>query len=123
MTARVRLGLRENLAQFSLLVAVNAFVGAMVGLERSALPLVGREEFQLSSSAAVLAFIVAFGLAKAFTSLGAGAFAERVGRRRLLIAGWAVALPVPVLIAVAPSWGRIVAANVLLGVNQGSRGP
>jgi MFS family permease len=119
MTARVQLGLRENLAQFSLLVAVNAFVGAMVGLERSALPLVGREEFQLSSSAAVLAFIVAFGLAKAFTNLGAGALAERAGRRRLLIAGWAVALPVPVLIAVAPSWEWIVAANVLLGVNQG----
>jgi MFS family permease len=119
MTAGVRLGLRENLAQFSLLVAVNAFVGAMVGLERSALPLVGREEFQLSSSAAVLAFIVAFGLAKAFTNLGAGALAERAGRRRLLIAGWAVALPVPVLIAVAPSWEWIVAANVLLGVNQG----
>jgi MFS family permease len=119
MTARVRLGLRENLAQFSLLVAVNAFVGAMVGLERSTLPLVGREEFQLSSSAAVLAFIVAFGLAKAFTNLGAGALAERAGRRRLLIAGWAVALPVPVLIAVAPSWEWIVAANVLLGINQG----
>jgi MFS family permease len=119
MTARVQLGLRENLAQFSLLVAVNAFVGAMVGLERSALPLVGREEFQLSSSAAVLAFIVAFGLAKAFTNLGAGVLAERAGRRRLLIAGWAVALPVPVLIGVAPSWEWIVAANVLLGVNQG----
>jgi MFS family permease len=119
MTARVQLGLRENLAQFSLLVAVNAFVGAMVGLERSALPLVGREEFQLSSSAAVLSFIVAFGLAKAFTNLGAGALAERAGRRRLLIAGWGVALPVPVLIAVAPSWEWIVAANVLLGINQG----
>ena len=119
MTGRVQLGLRENLAQFSLLVAVNAFVGAMVGLERSALPLVGREEFQLSSSAAVLAFIVAFGLAKAFTNLGAGVLAERAGRRRLLVLGWAIALPVPVLIAVAPSWGWIVAANVLLGVNQG----
>jgi MFS family permease len=119
MTGRVQLGLRENLAQFSLLVAVNAFVGAMVGLERSTLPLVGREDFQLSSSAAVLAFIVAFGLAKAFTNLGAGALAERAGRRRLLIAGWAIALPVPVLIALAPSWEWIVAANVLLGVNQG----
>jgi MFS family permease len=119
MTRDVQLGLRENLAQFSLLVAVNAFVGAMVGLERSALPLVGREEFQLSSSAAVLAFIVAFGLAKAFTNLAAGALAERAGRRRLLIAGWAVALPVPVLIAIAPSWEWIVAANVLLGINQG----
>jgi MFS family permease len=115
----VRLGLRENAAQFSLLVAVNAFVGAMVGLERSTLPLVGREEFHLASSAAVLSFIVAFGLAKAFTNLGAGALAQRVGRRRLLIAGWAVALPVPLLIGVAPSWGWIVAANVLLGINQG----
>jgi MFS family permease len=117
--AGVRLGLRENAAQFSLLVAVNAFVGAMVGLERSTLPLVGREDFGLASSAAVLSFIVAFGLAKAFTNLGAGALAERVGRRRLLIAGWALALPVPLLIATAPSWAWIVAANVLLGLNQG----
>jgi len=117
--ATVRLGLRENAAQFSLLVAVNAFVGAMVGLERSTLPLVGRDDFDLTSSAAVLSFIVAFGLAKAFTNLGAGTLAARVGRRRLLIAGWAVALPVPLLIAVAPSWQWIVAANVLLGVNQG----
>jgi MFS family permease len=115
----VRLGLRENAAQFSLLVAVNAFVGAMVGLERSTLPLVGREEFGLASSAAVLSFIVAFGIAKALTNLAAGALAARAGRRRLLIAGWAVALPVPVLIAVAPSWGWIVAANALLGINQG----
>jgi MFS family permease len=119
VTDRVQLGLRENRAQFSLLVAVNAFVGAMVGLERSTLPLVGRDDFALSSSAAVLAFIVAFGLAKALTNLGAGALAERVGRRRLLITGWALALPVPVLIAVAPSWTWIVAANVLLGINQG----
>jgi MFS family permease len=118
-TGRVELGLRENRAQFTLLVAVNAFVGAMVGLERSTLPLIGRDEFGLASSAAVLSFIVAFGLAKAFTNLGAGALADRVGRRRLLIAGWAIALPVPLLIAVAPSWGWVVAANVLLGVNQG----
>lgn len=116
---RVRLGLRANLAQFSLLVAVNAFVGAMIGLERSALPLIGREDFGLGSSAAVLSFIVAFGLVKALTNLGAGALAERLGRRRLLIAGWAVALPVPLLIAAAPSWSWVVAANVLLGVNQG----
>jgi MFS family permease len=117
--APVRLGLRENAAQFSLLVAVNAFVGAMVGLERSTLPLVGRDEFHVGSSAAVLSFIVAFGVAKALTNLGAGALVQRVGRRRLLIAGWAIALPVPLLIAVAPSWGWIVAANALLGVNQG----
>lgn len=115
----VALGLRENAAQFSLLVAVNAFVGAMVGLERSTLPLVGRQDFHLASSAAVLSFIVAFGLAKAFTNLAAGALAQRAGRRLLLIAGWAAALPVPLLIAVAPSWGWIVAANALLGINQG----
>ena len=115
----VRLGLRENAAQFSLLVAVNAFVGAMIGLERSTLPLVGRADFGLESSAAVLSFIVAFGIAKALTNLAAGSAAARAGRRRLLISGWAIALPVPVLIAVAPSWGWIVAANVLLGVNQG----
>ena len=117
--ADVRLGLRENLAQFSLLVAVNAFVGAMVGLERSTLPLIGEADFGLSSSAAVLSFIVAFGLAKSLTNLGAGVGAQRAGRRRLLIAGWLAALPVPLLIGVAPSWGWIVAANVLLGINQG----
>jgi MFS family permease len=116
---KVRLGLRENRAQFSLLVAVNAFVGAMVGLERSTLPLIGRDEFGISSSAAVLSFIVAFGLAKAFTNLSAGAFAQRFGRKRLLLLGWALALPVPLLIAVAPNWGWIVAANLLLGINQG----
>jgi MFS family permease len=119
MVRRARLGLRENLAQFSLLVAVNAFVGAMVGLERSTLPLIGNEDFGLTSSAAVLSFIVAFGLAKAVTNLGAGAFAERLGRRRLLVLGWTLALPVPLLIAVAPNWGWVVAANALLGVNQG----
>lgn len=117
--ARVRLGLRENAGQFSLLVAINAFVGMMVGLERSTLPLVGRDEFGLASSAAVLSFIVAFGLAKALTNLGAGALAERAGRRRLLVAGWALALPVPLLIDVAPNWAWVVAANVLLGINQG----
>ena len=115
----IRLGLRENALQFSLLVAVNAFVGAMVGLERSTLPVVGRDDFHLASDAAVLSFIVAFGIAKALTNLAAGALAQRAGRRRLLIAGWAVALPVPILVHVAPSWGWIVAANALLGINQG----
>ena len=117
--SRVELGLRENAAQFSLLVAVNALVGAMVGLERSTLPLIGQEEFGLGSSVAVLSFIVAFGLAKSFTNLGAGALAQRVGRRRLLILGWALALPVPFLIGVAPNWGWVVAGNLFLGVNQG----
>ena len=115
----VELGLRENLPQFALLIAINAFVGAMIGLERSTLPLIGADDFGLASNAAVLSFIVAFGAAKALTNLGAGALADRLGRRRLLIAGWAVALPVPLLVAVAPSWSWIVAANVLLGVNQG----
>jgi MFS family permease len=115
----VRLGLRENLPQFSLLVAINAFVGAMVGLERSTLPLVGRHDFGLTSSAAVLSFIVAFGLAKSFTNLAAGGLAQRLGRRRILIAGWIAALPVPLLIGVAPSWEWVVAANALLGINQG----
>ena len=115
----VRLGLRENRAQFSLLVLVNAFVGAMVGLERSTLPLIGRQDFHVASSVALLSFIVAFGVAKALTNLMAGALAPRAGRRRLLIAGWAFALPVPLLILLAPSWGWIAAANVLLGINQG----
>ena len=116
---RVELGLRENLSQFSLLVALTALVGAMVGLERSTLPLIGETEFGLGSSAAVLSFIVAFGLAKSFTNLGAGALAARVGRKRLLVLGWLLALPVPLLVGVAPSWVWIVAANVFLGVNQG----
>lgn len=115
----IELGLRENLSQFVLLVTITAFVGAMIGLERSTLPLIGAEEFGLASNAAVLSFIVAFGAAKALTNLGAGALADRLGRRRLLIAGWALALPVPPLIALAPSWGWIVAANLLLGINQG----
>jgi MFS family permease len=118
-TQPVRLGLRENAAQFSLLVLINAFVGLMVGLERTVLPLIGRDSFHLASSAAVLSFIVAFGFTKALTDLGAGALAQRVGRRRLLIGGWAAALPIPLLIATAPSWAWIVAANVLLGINQG----
>ncbi len=118
-TGKIELGLRENLPQFALLVAVNALVGAMVGLERSTLPLIGQDSFGVGSSIAVLSFIVAFGLAKAFSNLGAGALAERIGRRRLLILGWLVVLPVPLMIAVAPNWGWVVAANVFLGINQG----
>jgi MFS family permease len=113
------LGLRANAAQFALLVGLNALVGGMVGLERSVLPLVGERDFKLTSTAAILAFVVAFGLAKAITNLAAGALADRVGRKRLLVIGWLVALPVPVLIGLAPSWSFIVAANILLGVNQG----
>jgi MFS family permease len=118
-TAGVRLGLRANAGQFALLVALNAFVGAMVGLERSVLPLVGKDDFGLSSKSAILSFVVAFGVAKALANLAAGGFAERAGRKRLLVLGWLFALPVPALIAFAPSWWVIVAANVLLGLNQG----
>ena len=119
MTRAVQLGLRANAGQFALLVGLNALVGGMVGLERSVLPLVGKDDFGVRSSAAILAFVVAFGAAKAVTNLAAGAFAERLGRRRLLVAGWLVALPVPLLIGLAPSWWFVVAANLLLGVNQG----
>jgi MFS family permease len=119
MNALVRLGLRANAGQFGLLVALNALVGGMVGLERSVLPLVGKQDFGLRSSSTILAFVVAFGAAKALTNLAAGELAERVGRKRLLVIGWLVALPVPLLIGLAPSWWFIVAANLLLGINQG----
>ena len=115
----VRLGLRANAAQFSLLVGLNALVGALVGLERSVLPLVGRRDFDLDSSAAVLAFVVGFGAAKALANLVAGALSDRIGRKRLLVLGWLLALPVAPLVALAPSWWLVVAANVLLGANQG----
>ena len=119
MSAGVSLGLRANAAQFALLVGVNALVGAMIGLERSVLPLVGERDFDLASKGAILSFVVAFGFAKALTNLAAGALADRAGRKRLLVAGWLFALPVPLLIGLAPSWGFVVAANVFLGVNQG----
>jgi MFS family permease len=115
----IRLGLRANAQQFALLVGLNALVGAMVGLERSVLPLVGKQDFGLRSSSAILAFVVAFGAAKALSNLAAGDLAERIGRKRLLVIGWLVALPVPLLIGLAPSWWFIVVANLLLGVNQG----
>ncbi len=99
----VRLGLRANAGQFSLLVGLNAFVGAMVGLERSVLPLVGERDFGLESKSAILSFVVAFGIAKALANLAAGGLADRVGRKRLLVLGWGLALPVPVLIALAPN--------------------
>jgi MFS family permease len=115
----VRLGLRANWPQFALLVAVNAFVGGMVGLERTTTSLVGTRVFHLTGYLAVFSFIVAFGLTKALTNLAAGPLTARHTRRTLLIAGWTVGLPVPFLLAYAPAWGWIVAANVLLGVNQG----
>jgi MFS family permease len=117
--AAPRLGLRENWAQFSLLVLVNAFVGAMVGVERAILPLLAESEFGLASRTAILSFIASFGVVKALSNLFAGRLSDRIGRKGVLIAGWLVGLPVPLLIMFAPSWGWIIFANVLLGVNQG----
>src|SRR4029453_18943054 len=117
--AAVRLGLRENLGQFALLVVVNAFVGAMVGLEPSILPAIAEQEFQLPPRTAMLSFIVVFGVAKALTNYGAGRLSDRWGRKRLLVAGWLVALPVPFLLMWAPTWNWVLVANVLLGISQG----
>jgi len=119
VTRTLQLGLRENLAQFSLLVVVNAFVGAMVGMERSILPAIAEEEFELAGRTAILSFIVVFGVTKAITNYFAGRFSDRWGRKIVLVAGWLVAAPVPFALMWAPSWFWILAANVLLGVSQG----
>lgn len=113
------LGLRENWRQFTLLVLVNAFVGAIVGMERAVLPLIAEADFGIASRAFILSFLVSFGIVKALANLFAGRFSDRVGRKRILVAGWLIGLPVPLLIMFAPSWGWIVFANVLLGINQG----
>ena len=113
------LGLRANAGQFGLLVGVNALVGAMVGQERSILPLLARDAFGLGAASAILTFLVAFGITKAFANLAAGRLADRFGRKPVLVAGWLLGLPVPLLIIAAPDWSWVVAANVLLGLNQG----
>jgi MFS family permease len=115
----VRLGLRENAAQFSLLVIVNGFVGAMAGLERSILPAIAEQEFGLAARTAILSFIVVFGVSKAFTNYGAGHWSDAIGRKRILVLGWLVAVPVPFLLMWAPNWTWILVANALLGVSQG----
>lgn len=115
----VRLGLRDNVAQFALLVLVNAFVGAMVGMERSILPLIAEQEFHLLARTAVLSFIAVFGLTKAVTNYAAGRVSDAVGRKRVLVAGWVVAVPVPFILMWAPTWNWILAANALLGISQG----
>jgi MFS family permease len=117
--SHIRLGLRENLPQFSLLVVVNAFVGAMVGLERTILPPIAEQEFHLAAKTAVLSFIVVFGVTKALTNYLAGRLSDRFGRKQVLVGGWLVAVPVPFLLMWAPSWGWVLAANALLGVSQG----
>ena len=117
--AAPRLGLRENWPQFLLLMIVNAFVGGMVGLERTVVPLIGSEEFRIGSTTLITAFIVSFGVVKAFANLATGHLADVYGRKRLLVAGWLIAFPAPFMIGWGPSWAWIVAANALLGVSQG----
>src|SRR5512145_940752 len=118
-SGNVRLGLAENLPQFLLLMLANALVGGMVGLERTVVPLIGSEEFRIASTTLIASFIVSFGVVKAFTNLVTGHFADRYGRKRLLVLGWLVALPVPFVIMWAPAWSWIIFANALLGISQG----
>ena len=115
----IALGLRENWRQFSLLVLINAFVGGMVGLERTVVPLIGAHEFRIASTTLVVSFIVSFGVVKACANLVSGHLADTYGRRNLLILGWLFGVPVPFMIGWGPSWGWIIAANALLGINQG----
>lgn len=118
-TTDVRLGLKENWRQFALLIVINAFVGGMVGIERTVVPLIGSEEFGITSTTIVLSFIVSFGVIKALSNLVSGQLADAWGRKHVLVLGWLVGLPVPFMIIWAPSWGWIIAANALLGINQG----
>ena len=113
------LGLTENIGQFSLLVLINAFVGGMVGLERTVLPLIAERDFGIASRSATLSFIISFGIVKALSNLVAGRYSDRIGRKKLLVYGWLFGIPVPFLIIWAPSWTVITFANVLLGINQG----
>lgn len=112
-------GLRANAGQFALLVAVNGLVGAMIGQERTVLPLLARDVFGLTGFTVVLTFVIAFGVTKAFANLAAGGLADRYGRKPVLVAGWLFGLPVPLLLIWAPEWGWVLVANVLLGINQG----
>ncbi|HET6769288.1 MAG TPA: MFS transporter, partial [Chitinophagaceae bacterium] len=115
----VRLGLQENWKQFTLLVIINGFVGGMVGLERSILPRIAEKEFAIAAKTAILSFIIVFGIVKAITNYYTGALANKFGRKKLLVAGWIIGIPVPFILMFAPSWSWIIAANVLLGINQG----
>lgn len=115
----VQLGLKENWKQFTLLVIINGFVGGMVGLERSILPQIAETEFQMAAKTAILSFIIVFGIVKALTNYYTGALANKFGRRKLLIAGWVIGIPIPFILMFAPSWSWIIAANILLGINQG----
>ena len=115
----VKLGLKENWRQFTLLVIINGFVGGMVGLERSILPQIAEQEFAIAAKTAILSFIVVFGIVKAVTNYYTGALANKFGRKKLLVAGWIVGIPIPFILMFATSWNWIIAANILLGINQG----
>ena len=117
--AEIKLGLKENWRQFTLLVIINAFVGGMIGMERSILPEIAEAEFHLAAKTAILSFIIAFGIVKAMTNYFAGTLANKIGRKNLLVTGWLFGIPVPFILMFAPDWDWIVAANVLLGINQG----
>jgi len=115
----VTLGLKENWKQFTSLVIINGFVGGMVGLERSILPQIAEQEFAIAAKTAILSFIIVFGIVKAITNYYTGALANKYGRKNLLVAGWLIAIPIPFILMYAPNWNWIIAANVLLGINQG----
>ena len=115
----VKLGLKENWKQFTLLIIINAFVGGMVGLERSILPKIAEGEFHIAAKTAILSFIFVFGIVKAITNYFTGALANKIGRKNLLVIGWLFAIPVPLILMYAPNWNWIIAANILLGINQG----
>ena len=119
MNENLKLGLKENWVQFSILVIVNAFVGGMVGLERTIIPKFAEIEFGIASKTAILSFIVAFGITKAITNYFTGKLANKVGRKNLLIIGWLFAIPIPFILIYATSWNWVLFANVLLGINQG----
>ena len=115
----IKLGLKENWKQFTLLVIINAFVGGMVGLERSILPQIAEKEFAIAAKTAILSFIIVFGIVKAISNYYSGTLANKFGRKKLLVAGWIIAIPIPFILMFAPTWSWIIAANILLGINQG----
>lgn len=115
----IRLGLRENWKQFTLLLIINAFVGGMLGMERSILPRIAEIEFHIAAKTAIFSFIIVFGIVKAMTNYFTGFLVNKIGRKNLLVIGWLVGIPVPFILMYAPDWNWIVAANILLGINQG----